>query len=135
MGMITLIACILMDLRAGRILIVDDNAALLKVMDAYLTRLGFRVDACCGAGEAWALAQAAPSQYTGALVDLNMPGMRGEELVRRLLDSNASMRLVVVSGDAAGLSGMGALDGHRIVFLPKPFAPKELADALLDSGT
>ena len=114
---------------------MDDDAALLKVMDAYLARLGYRVDACRSAAEAWALAQADPSRYAGALVDLNMPGMRGEELARRILDSNASIRLVVVSGYPAGLSGVGALDGDRVVFLPKPFAPKELADALLDSGT
>jgi CheY-like chemotaxis protein len=35
-----------MDSTAGRILIVDDDAALLKVMDRYLSRLGYRVDAC-----------------------------------------------------------------------------------------
>ena len=37
---------------AGRILIVDDDAALLKVMDTYLSRLGYRVDACRDAAEA-----------------------------------------------------------------------------------
>ena len=31
---------------AGRILIVDDDAALLKVMDIYLSRLGYRVEMC-----------------------------------------------------------------------------------------
>jgi len=83
-----------MDPAAGRILIVDDDAALLKVMDSYLSRLGYRVDACSSAAEAWALVEPDPSLYAGALVDLNMPGMRGEELARRILDSNASIRLV-----------------------------------------
>lgn len=121
---------LLMASAAGRILIVDDDAALLKVMDIYLSRLGYRVDACPNAAEAWALVQASPSLYAGALVDLNMPGMRGEELVRRILESNASIRLVVVSGSPAGLSGMETLDGHRVSFLHKPFAPQQLADAL-----
>jgi CheY-like chemotaxis protein len=118
-----------MDSAAGRILIVDDDAGLLKVMDAYLSRLGYRVDACRSAAEAWALVEADPFQYVGALVDLNMRGMRGEELVRRILASNAAIRLVVVSGHPAGLSGVG-LDERRVGFLSKPFAPKELADAL-----
>src|ERR1022692_3378319 len=141
-----------MDSGAERILIVDDDAALLKVMDSYLSRLGYRVDACRSGAEAWALVQANPSLYAGALVDLNMPahaghiqanpslyagalvdlnmpGMRGEELARRILDSTASMRLVVMSGYPEGWSGE-ALDGNRVGFLHKPFAPKELIDAL-----
>jgi hypothetical protein len=41
-----------------------------------------------------------------------------------------SIRLVVVSGYPAGWSGEETLDGNRVSFLPKPFAPKELAGAL-----
>lgn len=115
---------------AGRILIVDDDAALLKVMDSYLSRLGYRVDACRSAADAWALVEANPSLYARALVDLNMPGMRGEELARRILDSSASIRLVLISGYPAGLPGGDALDQNRVGFLHKPFAPKELADVL-----
>jgi CheY-like chemotaxis protein len=118
-----------MDSEGGRILIVDDDAGLLKVMDVYLSRLGYRVDACRSAAEAWALVQANPSLYAGALVDLIMPGMRGEELIRRILDANPSIRLVVASG-YPGLGGVGTLDAKRVSFLPKPFAPKELANAL-----
>jgi DNA-binding response OmpR family regulator len=114
----------------GRILIVDDDAALLKVMDVYLSRLGYRVDACRSAAEAWALVEANPAVYVGALVDLNMPGMRGEELAQRILARNSSMRLVVVSGYPAGFSRVERLDGNRVSFLHKPFGPKELAAAL-----
>lgn len=118
-----------MDSAGGRILIVDDNAVLLKAMDSYLSRLGYQVDACRSATEAWTLVESNPSRYAGALVDLNLPGMRGEELARRILDSNASIRLVVMSGYPAGWSGE-TLEGDRVGFLYKPFAPRELADAL-----
>ena len=130
MRMITLLALLLMTSVAGRILIVDDNADLLRMMETYLSRLGYLVDACGGAAQALALLEADSSLYTGALVDMNMPGMRGEELARRILHSNPSIRLVVVSGYPAGFGGIEALDGGRVRFLHKPFAPKELADAL-----
>jgi CheY-like chemotaxis protein len=120
---------LLMDCAAGRILIVDDDAALLKVMDVYLSRLGYRVDACRNAADAWALVEASPSRYAGALVDLNMPGMRGDELARRILNCNASIRLVVMSGYPA-LASAETVGGSRVGFLHKPFAPHELADAL-----
>ena len=120
-----------MDSGAERILIVDDDAALLKVMESYLSRLGYRVDACRSGAEAWALVQANPSWYAGALVDLNMPGMRGEEPARRILASNASIRVVLMSGYPAGCTGEETLQGSRVSFLPKPFAPQELADAFM----
>ena len=119
-----------MDSAAGRILIVDDDAALLKVMDNYLSRLGYRVDAFGSAAEAWELVRSDPLRYARALVDLQMPGMGGEELARRILGSNASIRLVVVSGYPAGLGAMGGLDRNRVGFLHKPFTPQALADAL-----
>ncbi|HTT62897.1 MAG TPA: response regulator [Bryobacteraceae bacterium] len=119
-----------MDSQPRRILIVDDEASLLKVMHHYLSRLGYQVDACRNAAAAWELLRSNPSAYASVLVDLNMPGMRGEELARRILASNASIRLVVVSGYPAALGSFGSLDGDRVSFLPKPFAPQELAAAL-----
>jgi len=118
-----------MDTAAGRILVVDDDPSLLKLMTTYLSRLGYQVVSCNNSDEAWALVRAAPSLYSLALVDLNMPGMRGEELARRILACNASIRLIVASGYPAELSGVEALDS-RVTFLHKPFAPKELARAV-----
>lgn len=114
-------------MQSGRILIVDDDDALLKLMRAYLSRLGYPVDACRNSAEACALVQADPSAYGVALVDLNMPGMRGDELGRRILDASPSIRLVLVSGYPADLCLAEILDGQRVSFLHKPFNPKELA--------
>jgi len=119
-----------MESAAGRILIVDDDEALLKLMAAYLTRLGYSVDACPSAEEAWALVEANPSTYSQALVDLNMKGMRGEELARRILACYPSIRLVVVSGDSSELCRADTPGGARAAYLPKPFTPKQLIDAV-----
>jgi len=118
-----------MDTAGGSILVVDDDPSLLKLMTAYLSRLGYRVVCCNNSDEAWGLVQADPTLYSLALVDLNMPGMRGEELARRILACNASIRLIVASGYPAELSGLADLEG-RVSFLHKPFAPKELAKAV-----
>jgi FixJ family two-component response regulator len=63
------------------------------------------------------------------LVDLNMPGMRGDELARRIMNCNASIRLVVMSGYPA-VPNAETVGGNRVGFLHKPFAPHELAEAL-----
>ena len=119
---------------AGRILVVDDDPSLLKLMTAYLSRLGYQVVPCDTSEAAWALVQAAPSLYSVALLDLNMPGMRGEELARRILARSPSIRVIVASGYPAELSGIQTLDG-RVVFLHKPFAPQALAQAVGEEGS
>jgi len=119
-----------MDPVAGRILVVDDDAGLLRLMRSYLSRLGYEVDACQGAEEAWSLVKAAPSAYAVALVDLNMPGTHGGELARRILRSSDSTRLVILSGYPFGLCEVGGLDSRRVSFLGKPFSPAELADTV-----
>ena len=119
-----------MESPAGRILMVDDDAALLKVMATYLGRLGYAVDACRSAAEAWEKAQVGGGTYGWALVDLNMPGMPGEELARRILEANAATRVLVVSGYPGGDDRLQALDASRVKFLHKPFKPQELAAAL-----
>ena len=116
---------------AGRILVVDDDPALLGIMELYLSRLGYGVDVCRNAAEAWALVEASPSRYAGALVDLNMPGMPGEELARRILHCSASIRLVMMSGHPEGLDTGEASEGNRRVsFLHQPVSPIELAGVL-----
>jgi len=120
---------------AGRILIVDDNAFLLEMVGSYVSRLGYETDICRNGGEAWDLVQANPAIYTGALIDLQMPGMNGEELARRILDSNASIRLVLMSGYPAEQSGIASLDAGRVTFLFKPFVPQELMAALAAFST
>lgn len=122
-----------MDSAAGRILIVDDDDALLELMRTYLARVGYQVDARGSAEEAWMLLQADPSLYSLALLDMSMPGMGGQRLAQRILELHPLIRVVVVSGYPAEFSGVEMLGGQRVSFLRKPFAPKELLDAVCAS--
>jgi DNA-binding response OmpR family regulator len=121
-----------MDTAAGRILIVEDHPSLLTLMTAYVGRLGYQVDSCNSAEKAWELFEAAPLSYALVLVDLNLPGMRGDELARRTLALSASIHVIAASGDPAELSGMDGA-GRRLSFLHKPFGPGELASAITRS--
>ena len=112
---------------SGRVLIVDDDAALRKVMSAYVTRLGFQVDACAGAAEALALD---PVSYSLAVVDLSMPGIGGQELARRILERNPAIRVVLISGYPAEPGGETPWESERVSFLQKPFAPGDLMAAV-----
>lgn len=82
----------------ARILLVDDYPDALEVWSLYLKMCGF--DVVTAADGVGALAAAAHHQPDIAILDLEMPGMSGYELARRLrADATTSaMPLIAVSG-------------------------------------
>ena len=79
-----------------RLLIVDDEEDFLDVISQRLQSRGFDVTTA-GSGQD-ALEAAAKSDFDTALVDLKMPGMDGEELIKRLKEHDATIEIVVLTG-------------------------------------
>jgi DNA-binding response OmpR family regulator len=100
-----------------RILIVDDEADTLDVLDRLFTLEGFEVELADNAESALALAVAAPPDVV--VTDLMMPGMDGLELCSRLR-ANAATRdvpVIMSSGIHRVPEGRGSL---YQVAVPKP---------------
>ena len=112
---------------SGRLLLVDDEPALLTMMKVYLTRRGYSVEAVASTAEAWARVQADPSGYAVAILDGSMSGMSSTELAVRIMDANPALRVIATSGYPAELPGVDEAAPERSVFLPKPFTPEMLA--------
>jgi len=113
-----------------RILLVDDEIALLNLMETYMTRLGYTVSKCAKALEALALFQADPKQFDVVVADLTMPDMSGDQLTLRMSELNPEMRVLLCSGYPFELKSLPAhLWGHYSV-LQKPFLPKMLVAAV-----
>jgi len=113
----------------NRILLVDDEVSLLALMQKYLARLGYLVDTCERAQRAWELFTEEGRRYALVIVDLSLPDLPGEVLLRRMLERDRDVRALICSG--APDSGAGfAADAARVGFLQKPFLPKMLADAV-----
>ncbi len=111
---------------AGKhILVVDDHATNLRVMQAYLKGVGCRVVCANGAAPALALLHAAVENgdaFDIAVIDMMMPDMDGLSLGRQILADSAcgNPRLVMISsrhqiGDAAASDAAGF-----IAYLTKP---------------
>lgn len=113
---------------SGRVLLVDDEPALLKMMSVYLERRGYAVEAVASTDEAWARVQAEPSSYAIAVLDGSMPGLPSAELALRMLKISPAARVIATSGYPHDVSGLQAAAPGRAVFLPKPFAPEMLAN-------
>jgi two-component system cell cycle sensor histidine kinase/response regulator CckA len=111
----------------ARILVVDDEQQLLRILTRYLTKLGYGVVAAGTTDEAWGHIQAAPAGYALALVDATMPGMTSEEFIRKTLEINPAIRVIATSGYPITAEEFSSLDPERVTFLHKPFSPDTLA--------
>jgi len=114
----------------GRILIVDDEPPLLKMMSVYLGRLGFSVVAAETTEQAWAAAYGAQPQFSVAVLDASMEGMTMEDLAQRMLRASPSLRVIATSGYPVDMTAVEAAAPGRVMFLPKPFTPEMLVSAV-----
>jgi CheY-like chemotaxis protein len=117
-------------LLSTRLLVVEDEPALLRLFQQYLSRLGYEVYACSSAGQALEWFAANPFRYPLVLADLNLPGMSGTELVTQLFRLNPDISILLCSGYPFDLSSLPAGVQGRIRFLQKPFLPKVLHKAI-----
>jgi len=109
------------------VLAVDDDAQLLGLLANYVERLGYGVRACGDAREALEAFREAPGAYSVALVDLDLPGMTGDQLVAELRKLNPELGVIMLSGYARPAGELSGEPLSRTRFLQKPFAPGELA--------
>jgi DNA-binding NtrC family response regulator len=113
-----------------KVLLVDDEPALLKMMSLYLTRKGYSVTALDSTDRAWAATETGASDFTAAVLDATMRGMSSEQLALKLLADNPSLRVLVASGYPVDISALEAAAPGRVTFIQKPFTPQTLAKTM-----
>jgi len=116
--------------QSGTILIVDDEPSLLKMMNAYLERVGYTVTALCTTEAAWQEVEGGPSRFDLALIDASMEGKPIPELARHLLLANPAMTVIATSGYPVDMAALEEAAPGRVAFLLKPFTPAALAQAV-----
>ena len=121
-----------MDGNPRRILIVDDEAPLLRMMSLFLGRHGYTVTTAEAPEKAWELVSAEPKAFDVAVLDGSMPGMSMEELATRMLAANPAMCILSASGYPVDITALAARAPGRVAFLLKPFTPHALARAVGD---
>ena len=107
-----------------RLLLVDDEPALLELLTKYLERLGYQVEACSSGEEAIACFDEDPQRYDLVLTDLTLGGMSGEEMLAQMQSRHPGLRAIISSGYPH------VPKSKKVVFLQKPFVPRMLADAI-----
>ncbi|MBM2810142.1 MAG: response regulator receiver modulated metal dependent phosphohydrolase [Chloroflexi bacterium] len=116
-----------------RILLVDDERAIVDAATAVLTRAGFSVTATTSPQDA--IEHAIREPFDLILTDILMPGMNGIELLRTVKHLYPDAAGVMITGHGSMESAIEALRAGATGFLLKPFTAAELRLAVEDALT
>ncbi len=108
---------------AQTILVVDDEPQLVKVLRGYLEQVGFRV-VTAGDGP-MALAQYKHEKPDLVLLDLNLPGMDGIDVARRLR-ALSNVPIIMVTARVEETDRLIGLELGADDYVTKPFSPREV---------
>ncbi len=108
---------------AGRILIVEDEPALLRALQINLRARGYEVTTSAAGQDA--LVEAARRPPDAVLLGLGLPDLDGIQVIRELRSWSA-VPVIVLSGRAGSGDKIGALDAGADDYVTKPFSMEEL---------
>lgn len=107
-----------------RILIVEDNMSLLKQMQEHLRQAGYYVDAAYDGGTGEELAYV--NEYDAVLLDLNLPGKDGLEILAYLRGEKVDTPVIIVTARDEVSQRVRGLQLGADDYLTKPFDFEEL---------
>jgi len=108
---------------SGRILLVEDEDKLRRVVQLHLESSGFEVDGAASAEQA--LAQAAAADLI--ITDLRLPGMDGLQLIQALQARGIQAAIIVITAHGSVEAAVDAMKRGAADFLQKPFSLDHLA--------
>jgi DNA-binding response OmpR family regulator len=109
----------------GHILVVDDEPAIVTVVQERLTREGFAVRAVASGEEALADVESNPPELV--VLDIMLPGIDGFEVLRRLRTTGYDVPVVMLTAKDEDIDKIVGLELGADDYLAKPFNPRELS--------
>ncbi len=102
----------------GRVLVVDDERLVARVLARTLEAAGHEVKTCYDG--AAALVEIAKSDFDLVLSDISMPGLDGIELLRSVRQLELDLPVVLVTGTPSMHSAIDAVEYGALRYLQKP---------------
>jgi len=120
-----------------RILLIDDENVLVKMGQATLEKLGYRVTVRTSSLEALTTFKNQPDAFDLVITDQTMPGMTGIDLAREMLQIRPNLPIILCTGYSNLVSAENARSMGIREFAQKPLTRKDIAGIIrkvLDTG-
>jgi CheY-like chemotaxis protein len=111
----------------GRMLVADDDPAILRLIATILEKENFTVVTARDGREAYKTLQA-DANFTAAILDVVMPHISGTELVRYMKNEERLRKIPVMmmTAEQDPKLSSDSFAAGAVVFLPKPFTTAQL---------
>lgn len=103
----------------ARILVVDDDENIRKVLMAILEDKGYNIDSV-GTGRE-ALKRTEKKFYNLALIDIRLPDMEGIDLLTKIKVTTPKMRKIIITGYPTLQNAVDAVNRGADAYIMKPF--------------
>jgi len=107
-----------------RILVIDDDVGIVLILRDRLRSYGYEVT--CAYDGATGIEKISEVDPHCVLLDLEMPGMSGFEVLEALKKSRPALPVLVVTASASKPAAKRALDAGAAGYVLKPFDPETL---------
>ncbi len=113
---------------SARILIVDDDESIRKVLTAILQEEGYIVDTARSGKEA--IEKTENNFYNLALVDIRLPDMEGTKLLSMMKETIPKMAKIIITGYPSMQNAIEAVNRNADRYLLKPLNMEELIKSI-----
>lgn len=115
----------------GRVLIVDDQAAICYAMQRFLAAEGFDVETACGGEEALSILAQHPINVV--VMDVTMPGMDGLKALSRIKEAYPATQVILMTAFSSTERAIEAMKQGAFDFLLKPLDNAHLLKVVTDA--
>ena len=113
---------------AAMVFLVDDDASVRKSLSRLISEAGYKVQAYASARDFLAREPAAGPSCV--VLDIRMPGATGLDLQKTLRSAVHEIPIIFITGHGDISMSVKAMKDGAVDFLTKPFAGKDLLDAI-----
>jgi DNA-binding NtrC family response regulator len=114
-----------------RLLMVDDEVKFLESISKRLVLKNFDVTTASNGEEA--IASAEKDLFDVAVVDFQMPGMDGAQVLKALKDKHKYLEIIMLTGHATVDSAVECTKLGAFKYLEKPYAFEKLVEAITEA--
>jgi len=112
----------------ARVLVIDDELEPVDLLSAVLSDSGYEVVSALNGGDGLRLVEIERPDVV--LLDLQMPGVAGFDVLRRVRTVRPDLPVIIVSGQADLNVARATLNEGAVDYVSKPFEPEDVVRAV-----